>query len=544
MIIAVLAYAGDVLIVGLAGVVAVIATTGGGEFSVVGLRVSATRVSNPTVVLALLTALRCWLLPARAVLGRAGMTPRAIGVRVARWGEVMLASQRPAAALTRGVLLALAVLSVGLRIVNASNPGFMTGDDVEINEMTFRALFALDWPIWNVRSPFYPFSFIYPAQAVAVHLGVTDPAAIVVAGRLAVVALTTASVFVVYLIARRLTGHGAMALLAAVLFGTSRLHLWFGGTEYPRPVAGLFILVAFYLLVSPSRSKTALAGALLGVGAAMRFGELLFLAPAAAQLIVLRKYRLAALTAACGAVAFAAVLTLSDWLYWGSPFFSVLNLAEYTFVRGQSSAGFQPWFFYFVSGTNWTNLPVLCLSLAAFRLADWRAGLWGWLPIVLLSLLSHKELRYAIPIQPFLILAATCAFHALLRPAPEGRRGTLAAVLVASMAFAVTIELGDWRIRKTDDAVRLAREMSASGVRGAALQQVWRFGGRLYLPDVPTIIELQEDVPQMLAEAAANPEVGAVVLLRSSLTADLERRLEVSGFSRRVAEGQYAVFRR
>lgn len=60
---------------------------------------------------------------------------------------------------------AVGVFSLAARLLNASSSyGFFSGDDVEIHEMTFAALFHLDWPIWELRSPFYPMLFIYPVQ--------------------------------------------------------------------------------------------------------------------------------------------------------------------------------------------------------------------------------------------------------------------------------------------------------------------------------------------------------------------------------------------
>ncbi len=43
--------------------------------------------------------------------------------------------------------------------------GFYTGDDVEIHEMVFAAIFGWDWQAWDIRSAFYPMVFIYPAVA-------------------------------------------------------------------------------------------------------------------------------------------------------------------------------------------------------------------------------------------------------------------------------------------------------------------------------------------------------------------------------------------
>ena len=57
-------------------------------------------------------------------------------------------------------LALLVILAVSVRILNAwLSAGFYSGDDVEIQEMTISALRGAAWPIWDLRSPIYPFLF-------------------------------------------------------------------------------------------------------------------------------------------------------------------------------------------------------------------------------------------------------------------------------------------------------------------------------------------------------------------------------------------------
>ena len=95
--------------------------------------------------------------------------------------------------------------------------------------------------------------------------------------------LSSLTLWLVFAAGARLETPG-VGLTAACLLGVHRLHVTFGGSELPRPVASLFIVGAFVcLLESPIRRGGAvvLAGALLAIGGAMRFGELVFIVPAA-----------------------------------------------------------------------------------------------------------------------------------------------------------------------------------------------------------------------------------------------------------------------
>lgn len=81
----------------------------------------------------------------------------------------------------------LAVAVFLLRVLVAwTSPGFFSGDDVEIHEMTLGVLLRKPWPVWDLRCAFFPMVFIYPAQRVALALGASSSEMLVLAGRMAV----------------------------------------------------------------------------------------------------------------------------------------------------------------------------------------------------------------------------------------------------------------------------------------------------------------------------------------------------------------------
>ena len=69
--------------------------------------------------------------------------------------------------------------------------------------MTLSALCRTTWPIWDLRSPVFPFLIIYPAQYLAYHAGWTDTTHLVFVGRVAVAVLSCATIWLSFLLARK-----------------------------------------------------------------------------------------------------------------------------------------------------------------------------------------------------------------------------------------------------------------------------------------------------------------------------------------------------
>jgi hypothetical protein len=74
------------------------------------------------------------------------------------------------------------------------------------------------------------------------------------------------------------------------------------------------------------------------MAAALRFSEAMFVLPAALSLILERRWRdLAAVTVSCGVVGLG-IQGVSDWWYWGHPFFSLHNIVTFTLVAAPLGA--------------------------------------------------------------------------------------------------------------------------------------------------------------------------------------------------------------
>ncbi len=493
----------DILLVVSLAAVLVIAVTGGGVVHVLGVTVRARGVENPL-----------WLLTGVVVLRYALRGWPVLGFR--RWpvdtfvnsGTDLVAKQLPArftAPFRRPVfgLACLAVVVFLLRVLLAwTSPGFFSGDDVEIHEMTLGVLLHKPWPVWNLRSAFFPMVFVYPAQWLALALGASSPEKLVLAGRVAVALVSTVAIPLTWWTARRLPSTDSrLAALSVVFLAINKLQMSFGSSELPRPVSTVFVLAAFLCLLHGRVLQSAAAGVLLGIAVACRFSEIVFVPSALVILGRERRWTHAVVASLTVALTSVAILGVSDALYWGRPFSSLAAAVDYTLVRGQSSRGYEPVWEYLRIIPAWSTLVFVALALAGSSRRTPESW-WLWLPIAMLSLLPHKESRYLLPVIPFLCIAAARGF---LRVADWigrsseaiGWRGWGRDLFAPLFLLAVLHEIGGWRLIRSNEGIRLAHYLRVTGGVGIAAQDVWRLGGRPYLWPLEPIVEVS---PTLLAD--------------------------------------------
>lgn len=527
----------DILFLLTVAIIVGVSVTGGGLVAIRGIPVSVTRTGNPVIVASLLAIVRyVWFGDIRFLLTQC--TPRdcdRVATAFAHGFETPIRFNRSAIGLAF-----ILTCSFVVRAYNAwAHPGFTTGDDVEIHEMTVGTLLGVNWEVWNVRSALYPMTFIYPAQAAALSFVGEDVHALVFAGRVVVTVLATLTPWLVYRITLHLSDNVSTALLAATFVACSRLHFWFASSELPRPIATVFILGAFWLLLQPKLWHVIVAGSLLGFGGSLRFGEFVFFAPAILMLLLQRRFRHAVLFGLSGLAFAALVLGAADSLYWHRPYFSLRNIIDYTLVHRASSRGFQPPLYYIVSVADWTNVILLALGSAMMWLRDKRVALWTWTPIVLLSLLPHKEARYVIAVHPFLSIGAALVLRQIFTN-PARRlmsygfdKTAVHVALTFAVLVALVFEASSWRARRTDDAVELARRLATFNPRGVAAQYQWRFGGRLYWKDVRGPVLALPDTPT--AEAVGSTAAEALVLAREYADGEVGIGLAARGYTAQPA---------
>ena len=427
--------------------------------------------------------------------------------------------------------------------------GFYTGDDVEIHEMVFATIFGWDWQAWDIRSAFYPMVFIYPAVAAVQKLGIDDTDLLVFMGRLVVGAFSGLNIWLTYKIACRAFESIPIGVLAALFLGINKLHLSLATTVFPRTISSTFVLLAVWcLLVSPSKKHAATwAGLVLGVAAAIRYSEILFVVPGLIHLVMDKRYRDGAIFVASFVCSLFLIVEVSDVLYWGEWLASLKNMILYT-LTWPDTLSKQFFYHYLTTVQSWSDWLTYGLALASLKLAPSRMALWAFLPVVLLSFLSHKEARYLLPAVPFVVILAAAVFWRLLSSA----KGTRTAMVVGLLVAMVVLEVTFLRFRSSEEAVDAARYVADSTDGGVVVQR-WTSGGRLYLWRLPRYERLtqeqmedrthfrtsisQEGISWVIVEGRDVGRLGYEGVL-----AGLE--YEAVPFPTRHASGEYKLFRR
>jgi len=396
--------------------------------------------------------------------------------------------------------------------------GFISGDDVEMLETGVAPVTDLDYTPWGIRNLLLPRLLVTPVAWIASRVGWGDAALLVRLAVLPFVALATLNVFLIHLVVRRAAGD-CEGVVAAAVYGFHWLPLGFGATVYPRTVSTTCILVAFYLLLGRGRDvlRGLAAGAFMALAFAARYSEAVYLLPLALAGPVLTTDERRALrrNAALGGgflLGAAAFTGLTDLLTWGEPFRSLVEFTRYTLVE-QDSASLeprQPTLWYLSHAQVWL-IPTLVPFLVPVARRQSRLQTASWLmlvvPVVLLSLIHHKELRYLQGVVPFLAILAAAGIR---RFWARGWRKTTVALLLVSGLFSLRAAVELHR-EKSLSAVRAALELREdSSVDALVVIQAWAYGDRLLLGPGVTMVNFETPPASgELAEALARADAAA-----------------------------------
>ncbi len=388
--------------------------------------------------------------------------------------------------------------------------GFSSGDDVEILEEGFRRALDLEYTPLPIRSLLLSDLLVAPVLGVASALGITETSTLLWLASLPFVALASLNVALVFAIGRQWFDDWQTALLAATLYALHWIPLGYGSTVYPRTATTTCLLLALWLLGGSGRRfwRCAAAGALAALAFTFRSSEGVIVLPLIAWLVWRERS-----WAARGRELFwlgsgfvlTTLLTLGvyDWITWSKPFSSLLELVDYVLVRGKTPAprAVQPWFWYGWRLPKWLPVTLLPLLAVAARCSKGRRALvLGLLPLLLLSGVRLKGLRYLHAVIPFVSLAAAYGARLWWQ---KGRRRTTAVLVIVS----AVLSLGGLSFlqKKSMAAVEAARFMAADPeVECVALAQFWAYGDLLFfrpgvevraLPLEPSVAEIERLAP-------------------------------------------------
>lgn len=555
----------DIVILIFVSLILLVLATGGGIYDIrPGFRIRVHQITNPLLVLYILLIIRLWTAKRIPFLGRRALDISRLSDQAAIfWNKVGSWFRELTPAKAGQIVLIIIGVSVVIKILNAFFYfGFFSGDDVEIHEFSFAHLFHWNWKAWNLRSPFFPMVFIYPIQFILHTAGVQDPWLLIFAGRLVVIAFSALNLLLVYKLARRIFSSVPVAVLSVFFLAMSKLHTAFASTELPRTVASFFVLLGCWFLFSEKKAQrnAVLSGISLGIGAALRFSEVIFVVPAILFLVFRRRWRQALVLAVAFVAILLAILGVCDELYWKTPWLSLRNVVDFTLVKKMSTRGYESPLYYLLSVGIWSDYLTIALACFALRLRNRMVWLWAFSPLILLSFIPHKEPRYLVPSIPFFALMAglsawhflkknegaefkiyipkrlssfffVLSFLAFLAVLLSSKDNRFAFVAIPSLSvlgvlyawfrnrsqeggandrlrtlpvrlglplfvvifFMAALEIDGYRLRRTEAGVEMARLLARQAdLRGVAIEEIWRVGGRLYLWKIPTVMNIDE----------------------------------------------------
>ena len=276
------------------------------------------------------------------------------------------------------------------------------------------------------------------------------------------------------------------------------LPLAFGSTVYPRTVSTTLVLGAVLALSRVGRHATrgVVAGTLVALACSVRYSEGMYLLPVGMVALMSAENRGGSLRRVLGmfggfATGAAVASGLVDAITWGDPLASLDALARFMLL-GESAAGLstQPPALLPSGGfsSGWRRR---CCPPWLSRWVSRRARpAWAFIavPLVILSLVHHKELRYLQGAIPFLAILGAAGFAVM-----RSRWRPVAATTLLALTLVLEVLWCAGRRRQVDGGSDRGVAMASDpSVKVVALSQAWAYGDRLYfgngveVRDLPT----------------------------------------------------------
>jgi len=363
-------------------------------------------------------------------------------------------------------------------------PGFLTGDDVEIIERAFSSAGIIDFHPWNIRNLFLSDILISPFLIIACKLGVTSRSILVLLVHIPFIILGTVNSLLVFKISSLIFKNIQSGLVACLIYSCHPTTILYGSSVYPRLIGTTCILGAFFLLTKSYKVKHALlAGIIMALAFTFRYSEIIFLPPVLFY-AWLRWKNNKQLLICITSFAVTALITLGlyDFMTWQSPFFSIREFISYTLIQkaASSAVAAQPALFYLRTIFEW--IPVFLFIFIIIGLVDKKTySIWSMVlfPLLILSYIHHKEIRYLQAIIPFICIIGSAIAGMQIRK--TGRVIYFAAVCVLCIG---AIKTGNRYLqRKSVCAVEIAKQIAEDPeMKTVALPQLWAFGDLLYFP--------------------------------------------------------------
>lgn len=235
-------------------------------------------------------------------------------------------------------------------------------------------------------------------------LGVSGAPTLVVAAKLAMVALALVGIYASMRIGEKLVGAEA-AVLCGVLGAMFPPSIVYGSRCMSEMASGPLCVVAALLALDRDRTKLVAAGCLAGLAIYLRYQNGIITLALLGWLLAQRR-RSDALYYAVGAAVTGLAAGFLDLLTWGAPFHSFLTYVRFNLIEGGSANfGVEPLAYYAEVFPSAVGVSIFALAIGLSECVRRATGL---LVVVLLyvlahTLVAHKEFRFMMPIVPLML---------------------------------------------------------------------------------------------------------------------------------------------
>lgn len=275
-------------------------------------------------------------------------------------------------------------------------------------------LVTWEW-VEGARSWLYPgaIGLLWKAMTAA---GVHDGATLLIAAKLAMVAVATLGVDVTMRLARRLGAGEPAVVLAGVASAMFPALVLFGSKCMTETVSAPLLGLAALLALDRRPTHLLAAGAVAALSIFVRYQNGIFALGLFALVVSERRWKDAGLFAVAGAIVGVAGGML-DAATWGTPFHSFVQYTRFH-AEGRSAPWGTSETLYYVR-TTWSSCgPAILVVLVGLAAATTRV--WRHLVLVLLYFLAHtaighKEYRYVCPIVPIAMAVAAVGLDGVAR---------------------------------------------------------------------------------------------------------------------------------
>lgn len=287
-------------------------------------------------------------------------------------------------------------------------------------------------------------------------VGADSPSTYIRVVKLVFVALSGVSAFGTYRLALKLKANELSAAVAGAVWALCAMALYFSPRAMAENLAAPLVVWGLSFLVDEKgvRLDRIIGASLLGLATIVRLQVGIVCLAALISLIISRRGRTAVLEVGVTLLAWALVFGVFDALAWhalpsakaGGLFHSAVVYWRYNIVENRGAGwGTAPWTYYFFY--VFKTMPAVTIALGASLLLTFKRAWPVWLVTALFLALhlyvSHKELRFMVPVMPVVLASLGVALTVLPGKVPQIAMVVLGLALVLGVSTLSSLTMGD-----------------------------------------------------------------------------------------------------